>query len=167
MKTPALVIIKPEGLYRGLVGHVLNQFMKTGLEIVAMRLVRVLRPLAEEHYKQLKDQSFYNGVIDHLMGIYHERSRVLGIVYYGEDAIKKCRTIAGATNPEEADPKSIRGSFGRITSKGIYENVVHVSSDAREAKREIRLWLEPDDIYVNLYPIKTIKQHNIPKRAWK
>ncbi len=167
MKTPALVIIKPEGLYRGLIGHVLNKFIKTDLEIVAMRLVHVSRPLAEEHYKQLKGRPFYNGVIDHLMGIYHERSRALVIVYYGEDAIKKCRKIAGATNPEEADPKSIRGSFGRITSKGIYENVVHVSSDANEAKREIRLWLEPDDVYVNLYPTKIIKQHNIPKRVWK
>ena len=167
MKTPALVIIKPEGLYRALVGHVLNQFVKTDLDIVAMRLIQVSRALAEEHYKHLKGQPFFEGVINHLMGAYHEDSRVLVIVYYGEDAIKKCRNIAGATNPEEAKPDSIRGSFGRITSKGIYENVVHVSSDNNEAKREIRLWLAPDDIYVNLYPTKTIKQNNIAKRVWK
>lgn len=167
MKTPALVIIKPEGLYRALVGYVLNKFIKTDLEIVAMHLVKVSRELAEEHYKHLRGQPFYNGVIDHMMGVYHGDSRVLAIVYYGNDAIKKCRKIAGATNPEEAEPTSVRGSFGRITSKGIYENVIHVSSDDSEAKREIRLWLEPEDIYVNLYPTKTIKQHNIAKRVWK
>ena len=167
MKTPALVIVKPEGLYRSIVGEILNKFAETDLEIVAMRLIEVSRLQAEEHYKQLKEQPFFQGVIKHLMGKYHDGARALIIVYYGQDAIRKCRKIAGATNPEEADPRSIRGSLGRITSDGIYENVVHVSSDAEEAKREIRLWLSPDEVYANIYPTRTIKKSTIRKREWK
>ncbi len=166
-KIPALVIIKPEGLYRALVGEVLNKFSETSLEIVSMRLIEVSRFQAEEHYKNLQGQPFFKGVIDHLMGKYHEGSKVVAIVYYGKDAIKKCRKIAGATNPEDADPHSIRGAFGRITKEGIYENVVHVSSDAEEARREIRLWLTPGDIYAKIYPTKTIKENGVIKRVWK
>lgn len=167
MKAPALVIIKPEGLYRSLVGDIINKFSETGLELIALKLVDVPKERAEEHYKQLKDQPFFNGVINHLMGKYHNGCRVVAMVYYAHDAIKKCRRVAGATNPEEADPKSIRGSFGRITKKGIFENVVHVSSDAEEAKREIRLWLEPEDFSYIPYISKKIKINNVQKRVWK
>ena len=59
----------------------------------------------------------------------------MALVYYGTDAIKKCRELAGETNPEEAESTSIRGSFGRITTLGIYENVIHVSSSADEAEK--------------------------------
>lgn len=167
MKTSALVIIKPEGLYRSLVGDIINKFNETGLEMIALRLVDVTQEKAEDHYKQLKDKPFFNGVINHLMGKYHNGCRVVAMVYYGNDAIKKCRRVAGATNPEEADPKSIRGSFGRITKKGIFENVVHVSSDAEEAKREIILWLNPEDFSRIPYPSKKIKISNIQRQIWK
>ena len=167
MKTPALVIIKPEGLYRSLVGDIINKFNETGLELIALRLVDVPRSRAEEHYKQLNDKPFFKGVINHLMGKYHDGCRVVAMVYYGNDAIKKCRRVAGATNPEEADPKSIRGSFGRITKKGIFENVAHVPSDSQEAKREILLWLEPDDFSYKPYPTKPAKVNNIQKRVWR
>ncbi len=167
MKAAALVIIKPEGLYRSLVGEIINKFNETGLELIALKLVDVPRTKAEEHYKQLQDKPFFDGVINHLMGKYHDGCRVVAMVYYGNDAIKKCRRVAGATNPEEADPKSIRGSFGRITKKGIFENVVHVSSDMQEAKREIYLWLEPDDITRKIYATKIVTYNNIKKRVWK
>lgn len=167
MKTAALVIIKPEGLYRSLVGDIINKFSETGLDLIALRLVDVPRQRAEEHYKQLSDKPFFKGVINHLMGKYHNGCRVVAMVYYGRDAIKKCRRVAGATNPEEADPKSIRGSFGRITKKGIFENVVHVSSDSDEAKREISLWLEPIDFTIKPYATKVIKENNVQKRVWK
>jgi len=167
MNKAALVIIKPEGLYRGIVGEVLNRFAETGLEIVALRLVEVSKAQAEEHYKNLQGKPFFKGVIDHMMGKYHEEAKVVAIVYYGKDAIKKCRKIAGATNPEEADPHSIRGSLGRVTRDGLYENVVHVSSDADEAKREIRLWLKPEEVYKRLYPTKTVKANGVAKKEWK
>jgi len=86
-------------------------------------------------------------------------------VYYGEDAIKKVRNICGATNPEEADPVSIRGAYGRITTKGVYENVIHASTNPEESEREIKLWFGPDEIIVNLYPTKTVKV-NETRHIW-
>jgi len=85
---------------------------------------------------------------------------VIAIVYYGPDAVEKVRKVCGATNPEEADPNSIRGSFGRITTKGIFENVIHASANLEDAEREIKLWFRPDEIVLpDLYPClkKTIQ----------
>ena len=100
------------------------------------------------------------------MGEFHGRKKVMAMVYWGENAIEKCRTLAGATNPEEASSITIRGQYGRIKTTGVYENVIHVSSDAEEAEREIKLWFQPDDIIVDLYPTKTIKNTSEIKRVW-
>jgi len=91
---------------------------------------------------------------------------VMALVYWGEDAIKKCRELAGATNPEEADPTSIRGSYGRITTAGVYENVIHVSSNPAEAEREIKLWFGPEEIIVDLYRVKEITGKEKKAKAW-
>ena len=100
------------------------------------------------------------------MGKYHQQKKLIAVIYYGENAIARCRTIAGATNPEEADPESIRGAYGRITTKGVYENVVHVSSDAAEAEREIKLWFSPADVTMDIYPVKykTVSTHK--EKVW-
>jgi nucleoside-diphosphate kinase len=100
------------------------------------------------------------------MGEYHTK-RVMAMVYHGDDAIQKVRGICGATNPEEAEPGTIRGSFGRITTKGIYENVIHASSDPKDVEREIKLWFEPDDIvFDKLYPTKQATITIQKKRVW-
>lgn len=166
MKQPALVIIKPDGISKQLVGNVFTKFDKTGLEMVAIRIAKASRKLAEEHYAHLKGRPFFGDVVSYLAGQFHKEKKLLTMIYYGEDAIKKCRKVAGATNPEDAEPDSIRGSYGRITTAGIFENVVHVSSDRQEAEREIKLWFEPDDITVNLYPTKTKVVASCKKRVW-
>ena len=129
-------------------------------------MVRVPRALAEEHYKHLKDKPFFGELVQYLQGELHDRKKVMALVYWGKDAIKKCRDLAGATNPEEADPTSIRGSYGRITTSGVYENVIHVSSNEDEAKREIKLWFQPGEIIVELYPQKEVsyKEHKV--KVW-
>jgi len=81
---------------------------ETKLEIVAAKMVRVTDELAIEHYSHLKDKPFFPEIIRYLKGELHDRKKVMALVYWGKDAIKKCREIAGATNPEEADPTSIR-----------------------------------------------------------
>jgi nucleoside-diphosphate kinase len=168
MKEAALVIIKPDGISKGLVGNVFTKFNQPGLEMVAIRIAKATKELAEEHYKHIKGQPFFDGVVSYLLGQFHKEKKLLAIIYYGDNAIKRCRKIAGATNPEEADPQSIRGAYGRITTKGIYENVVHVSSDKGEAKREIQIWFEPNDITVKLYPIKTVRTNGAnKKKVWK
>jgi nucleoside-diphosphate kinase len=166
MKQPALVIIKPDGISKKLIGNIFTKFAKPDLEIVAIRIAKASRELAEKHYRHLKRQSFFEEVVSYLSGKLHKEKKLLTIIYYGEDAIKKCRKVAGATNPEEAEPDSIRGSYGRITTAGIFENVVHVSSDKKEAEREIKLWFDPDDIIVNLYPTKTKTVESCKKKVW-
>src|SRR3989338_5001487 len=130
-----LVLIKPDGLVKSLTGNILTRLSETKLEIVAAKMVKVSRELAEAHYAHLKDKPFFGELIKYLMGELHKRKKVMALVYYGEDAIDKVRKICGATNPEEADSVSIRGQYGRITTKGVYENVVHASTNVQEAER--------------------------------
>lgn len=161
-----LVLIKPDGLKKSLTGNILTRLSETKLEIVAAKIVRVSKELAVEHYAHLKQEPFFDELIRYLRGELHDRRKVLAMVYWGEDAINKVRKLSGATNPEEADPISIRGAYGRITTKGIYENVIHASSNEVEAKREIQLWFEPDEIIVELYPAKEIVQRDAKKLIW-
>ena len=163
MKEAALVIIKPDGIAKGIYGDILTKFSNANLELIGMRVVKVSKKLAEEHYKHIKDKPFFKQVIEYLVGKYHKENKVIAIVYCGDNGIKKCRAIAGATNPEEAFPKSVRGSYGRVTTKGVYENVVHVSSNSKEADREIKLWFCPGDLIKNIYPIKF---NNQKRRIW-
>ena len=158
-KQPVLVVIKPDGMNKFWVGLILQKFVATKSELIAAKVLTVSRHLAGEHYQHIKDQPFYRETIEVMMGKFYQQKQVLALVFWGENAIQKCRGIAGATNPEEAEAKSVRGSFGRVTSSGIYENVVHVSSDPKEAEREIKLWFNPDEISVKLYPTKKITDH--------
>jgi nucleoside-diphosphate kinase len=166
MSQATLILVKPDGLKKSLTGNILTLLSESKLEIVAAKIARVSRELAEEHYRHLKDQPFFGELIKYLQGELHDRRKVMALVYWGEGAIKKCRELAGATNPEEADPTSIRGSYGRITTAGLYENVIHVSSNESEAEREIKLWFCPDEIIVNLYPTKEIAEKEREIRAW-
>ncbi len=159
-----LVLIKPDGLKKSLTGNVLTRLSETKLDIVASKIVKVSKELAEKHYEALKDKPFFPELIKYLMGEYHKK-KVMALVYWGEDAIKKVRDICGATNPEEADAVSIRGAYGRITTKGVYENIIHASANEPEAEREIKLWFEPDDVIMDLYPAKVIKAAG-EKKVW-
>jgi len=166
MSQAVLILIKPDGLKKSLTGNILTRLSETKLEIVAARMVRVSPALAREHYKHLMDEPFFDEIIKYLQGELHDRKKVMALVYWGKDAIKKCCDLAGATNPEEADPTSIRGSYGRITTSGVYENVIHVSSNEPEAEREIKLWFGPTEIIVDLYPVKEVVQKEARSKAW-
>ena len=74
--------------------------------------------------------------------------------------------MCGATNPEEAAPSTIRGAFGRITTKGVYENVIHASSSQEEAEREIKLWFKPGEVVGDIYPTQTIPREKITEKVW-
>ncbi len=161
-----LILIKPDGLKKSLTGNILTRLSETKLEIVAAKMVRVTKFLAEEHYQHLKDKPFFPELIKYLQGDLHDRKKVMALIYWGEDAIKKCRELAGSTNPEEAESTSIRGSYGRITTTGVYENVIHVSSGSEESEREIKLWFSPDDIIVRLYPTEDIIEKEKKSKVW-
>ena len=164
MNQATLVLIKPDGLKKSLTGNILTRLSETKLDIVGAKIVRVSRELAQKHYAMLKDKPFYEDLLKYLMGEYHKK-KVMALVYYGEDAIQKVRNICGATNPEEADPVSIRGAYGRITTKGVYENAIHASTNQEESEREIKLWFTPDDIILELYPTKAAKR-STETRVW-
>lgn len=161
-----LVLIKPDGLKKSLTGNILTRLSETKLELVAAKIVRVNKELAKKHYEHMKDKPFFEELIKYIQGELHDRRKVMAIVYWGEDAINKVRQLAGATNPEEAESTSIRGAYGRITTKGIYENVLHASTNEQEAEREIKLWFQPDEIIVDLYKTKTITVENEKKKIW-
>lgn len=162
-----LVIIKPDGLKKSLTGNILTRLSEAKLKLIGAKVIKVTRELAEKHYSHLKNKPFYEEVIDYIMGKLHgkEYSRVLSLVYQGKDAISRVREIAGSTNPEEADPTTIRGQYGRITTKGAFENVIHCSGNPQEAEREIKMWFNPDEIVEDIYPAKTVDD-TIKKREW-
>lgn len=164
----ALVLIKPDGLKKSLTGNILSKLSEAKLQIIAAKVLQVSRELAEEHYMQLKTKPFFEELIKYIRGEIHgaSYSRVLALVYRGNNAIEKLREIAGATNPEEADPVSIRGSYGRITTKGVYENVIHCSSDPTEAEREIKLWFRPSELCCDVYPTKKVTKDKCEHTIW-
>ena len=162
-----LVLIKPDGLKKSLTGNILTRLSETKLEIAAAKIVRVSRELAESHYGHMRDKPFFEELIKYIMGELHDRRKVLALVYYGEGAIKKVRDLAGITNPEAADPISIRGAYGRVTTKGVYENVLHASTNEAEAEREIKLWFQPEEIIFDVYETEIITRHNVKERVWK
>ncbi len=161
-----LVIIKPDGIKKSLTGNILTRFSEARLNVIATKMVEFTREMAEKHYCELTKEPFFESLANYIMGKYHT-PRTMFLIYYGPDAIKKVREICGATNPEQADAYTIRGSYGRITTKGVFENVVHASANPKDAEREIKLWFNPDEItQENLFETKDmeIKQ---TVRVWK
>ena len=166
MKQQALVIVKPDGLVKSLTGSILSKLSEAKLEIIGAKVVKPTRAIVEQHYSHMKEQPFFEEIVQYLLGNIHKVKRVLVLLYQGEDAILKLRKIAGATNPEDAEPTSIRGAYGRITTKGIYENVLHVSGTDPEAEREIKLWFRPAEIVNDIYPTKEVTLEKIKVKEW-
>ena len=163
-----LVLIKPDGLKKSLTGNILTKLAETRLRIVGAKVVSVTKELAEQHYAHLKDKPFFPELLNYIQGKPYgeEYQRVLAMVYRGDDAIQKVREIAGATNPEEADPTSVRGAYGRITTKGVFENVIHSSASSVDAEREIKLWFKPAEIVGTIYPTKKAVVEKHEESAW-
>ncbi|MGC8867582.1 MAG: nucleoside-diphosphate kinase [Elusimicrobiales bacterium] len=143
-----LILIKPDAAVRKLTGLVIDRLENSGFEMVAAKLISVSEELARKHYEALKDQPFFEDLIRYIRGEFHgiKNNKILALVYKGENAISEIRRIVGATNPELAQPWTIRGSFGRITTKGRFENVIHASGSREEAEKEIKLWFNDNEI---------------------
>jgi len=144
-----LILIKPDGLKRRLTGLAIDRIENGGFELIGAKVVSVSEELAKEHYDALKDKPFFPNLIRYIRGEFHgiKNNKVLALVYKGENAISQIRKIVGATNPEEAESGTIRGSFGRISTKhGQIENVVHASGNKEDADREIKLWFKEEEL---------------------
>ena len=126
-----LLIVKPDGVRRGLVGEVLRRVENKGLQIEEMRLFTIPREMAEEHYGEHREKSFFGELVDFITG-----GPVVVARITGEDAIACWRTLMGPTDPVEAPPGSIRGDFATV----IGENIAHGSDSAASAERELALF---------------------------
>lgn len=126
-----LLIVKPDGVRRGLVGEVLRRVEDKGLAIEEMRLFTIARETAEEHYGEHRERPFFGELVDFITG-----GPVVVAKITGEDAITCCRTLIGPTDPVQAPPGSIRGDFATL----IGENIVHGSDSPESAARELKLF---------------------------
>ena len=161
-----LVLIKPDGLVKSLTGNILSRLSETKLIIIGSKVVKVSAELAREHYTHLQDKPFFGELVEYIMGDVHNTHRVMALIYQGEDAISKVREIVGDTNPEKANPVSIRGAYGRITTTGVFENVVHASSSPEDAEHEIKLWFKPSEIVGDIYPTQDVVREKVHEKTW-
>ena len=132
-----LVLIKPDGVQRGLVGTVISQLERRGLKIVALKMLRIDQRLASQHYHEHQKRPFYKSLIEFITS-----SPVVAMVFEGPDAVTLVRKTMGATNPLEASPGTIRGNMG-IT---INKNIIHGSDSLESANKEIALFFQPAEI---------------------
>ena len=127
-----LVLIKPDGVQRGLVGPILSRFEARGLKIVGLKLMQVPTALAEEHYAEHKGKGFYPGLIEYITS-----GPVVAMVLEGPHAVGAVRKTVGATRAFDADAGTIRGDFALETGR----NLVHASdTEPGSAPREVALW---------------------------
>jgi len=146
-KERTLVLIKPDAMIKQLAGNIITELYHLNLKMIGLKLVNVKRELAEQHYEIHKEKPFFEELIKHITGELHNNENVIAIVYEGENAIQKIRDAAGKTQPEEAEPNSIRGKYGRIHSETkCFENVLHTSDSKENAKKEISLWFENKEL---------------------
>ncbi len=139
-----LLIMKPDAIKKRITGIVLHRIEQQGFELVASKITKVSKKLAEEHYRDIKKHPAYEDTVRFIMGEFHGENKVYAFVFQGKNVINKVREILGATNPHFTDPWTIRGAFGQI-KKDHLENVAHASSSKKEAEREIKLWFKKEE----------------------
>ncbi|KAK9808940.1 hypothetical protein WJX72_006698 [[Myrmecia] bisecta] len=125
------IMIKPDGVQRGLIGDIIKRFEQKGYYLRAMQYKNVERELAEEHYVDLKSKPFYNGLVEYIIS-----APVVAMVWEGKAVVATGRKIIGATNPLASDPGTIRGDY----CIDVGRNIIHGSDAVESAKREIGLW---------------------------
>ena len=137
MSERTLILIKPDGVQRLLVGRIIERYEQRGLRIVGLKLMTVERGLAERHYAEHREKPFFPGLVEFITS-----APLVAMAVEGPNAIKVCRDINGATRPNEAAPGTIRGDFALETS----QNIVHASDSPESAERELALWFSAGEL---------------------
>ena len=132
-----LILIKPDGVQRGLVGEIIGRFERRGLRLVGMKFMRMSRDLAERHYVEHKNESYYEGLVAFIVS-----GPVVAMVWEGPDAIAVARAMMGITQSFRAAPGTIRGDFALDTRR----NILHGSDSQESAARELGLFFRPEEI---------------------
>ncbi len=125
------VMVKPDGVRRGLVGEVIGRFERKGLRLDAIRMLQIDEELAGRHYAEHVEKPFYPDLLAFITS-----GPVVAMKWTGDEAVTVSRTLMGVTNPQQAAPGTIRGDFGLI----LTENIVHGSDSPESADRELRLF---------------------------
>jgi nucleoside-diphosphate kinase len=132
-----LVLIKPDGVQRLLVGRILARYEERGLKLIGLKLVQVSRDFAERHYEVHRAKPFFGSLVDFIVS-----GPLVAAVLEGPNAIAVVRAMNGATRPHEAAPGTIRGDFALETA----QNLVHASDGAETAATELALWFGDDEL---------------------
>ena len=131
------VMVKPDGVQRGIAGNVISRFEAKGLKLVAAKLMTIDMNLASKHYAEHVGKPFYENLVKFITS-----GPVLAMVWEGQDSIATVRTVVGKTNPAEAGPGTIRGLYGMTTGR----NIIHASDSPASAEREIDLFFSKKEI---------------------
>ena len=125
------IMIKPDGVQRGLVGEIISRFEKKGFYLKGMKMITVEKSFAEKHYEDLSTKPFFPGLVEYIIS-----GPVVAMVWEGKGAVLTGRKIIGATNPAESAPGTIRGDYAIIVGR----NIIHGSDAVESARKEIALW---------------------------
>lgn len=140
------IMIKPDGVQRGLVGEIIARFEKRGFKLVALKMATPTKDLLQKHYEDLASKSFFSRLIEYMMS-----GPVICMVWEGLDAVKTGRAMLGATNPLASNPGTIRGDY----ALQVGMNVCHGSDAVDTAQREIELWFK-----------EGINQYKLSSSSW-
>jgi nucleoside-diphosphate kinase len=132
-----LILVKPDGVQRGLIGAIIERFERRGLKLAGMKFIQMSRELAEEHYAVHRERPFYQSLVAYITS-----GPVVAMVWLGKDAVAAARATVGATNPAAAAPGTIRGDLAMEVGR----NLVHGSDSVENAGKEVRLFFQADEL---------------------
>lgn len=132
-----LILVKPDGVQRGLMGEIVRRFEQRGLKLIGMKFLQMSQELAHQHYAVHKERPFFNDLVSYITS-----GPVLAMVWEGKEAINAARATIGSTKPVEAVPGSIRGDFGME----IGRNLVHGSDSPENGVKETDLFFKPEEL---------------------
>lgn len=131
------LMVKPDGVQRGLIGEIVNRFESKGYQLVGGKLMTISQELAEQHYGEHKERPFFGELVDFITS-----GPVFAMAWEGENVISTARLMMGATNPKESAPGTIRGDFAVTVAK----NIIHGSDSPESAEREIGLFFKEEEL---------------------
>ena len=134
-----LILVKPDGVRRNLIGEVIRRVETKGYNIVALKMVQADRSILAVHYAEHEGKPFYEPLVEFMMS-----GPVVAIIAEGNRVIEGCRKLAGATDPTVAEPGTIRGDLARDQGTKVVQNIVHGSDSPESASREIGIWFAAD-----------------------
>ncbi|MCA9962073.1 MAG: nucleoside-diphosphate kinase [Anaerolineales bacterium] len=132
-----LILVKPDGVQRGLIGEIVSRFERRGLKLAGMKFMQMSRELAEQHYGIHKGRPFYDALVDYITS-----GPIVAMAWEGKEAIAAARATMGATNPVSAAPGTIRGDFGME----IGRNLVHGSDSVENGVKEVSLFFKEEEL---------------------